>query len=207
MSGVAPALSRRQALSLSLIIMAGGCGKESPPLAYPDGPDQANRDHEIFDIVLSDLIDYEEFDPAVGGRGVNKSQIVLSDTTLKQRFSDRLLDGRPCNLPKEIPSEIWADLIRRNAQGKRYSLARYHPSNPHILVRDLSQTDLDGFGGVFPDARGYVELSLPGYSRGGQTALFHFTFGPTPHGAVGDYLLSRVKGRWEIVGRFIGYFD
>ena len=41
-----------------------------------------------------------------------------------------------------------------------------------------------------------------GYSRDGQTAVVYFTFGPTSHGAGGYYLLSKVKGRWEIIERF-----
>jgi hypothetical protein len=50
-------------------------------------------------------------------------------------------------------------------------------------------------------------MHLPGYSRDGLTALVDFTFGPTPHGAVGFYLLKKVKGRWEIVECEIGYFS
>src|SRR5262245_37120931 len=44
-------------------------------------PALVSTDHDIFDIVLTDLIDNQDFDPAVGGRGVPKSEIVFADTT------------------------------------------------------------------------------------------------------------------------------
>jgi hypothetical protein len=44
-------------------------------------PQSASVDHEIFDIVLTDLLDNKEFDPGTWGRGVKKSQIVLGETT------------------------------------------------------------------------------------------------------------------------------
>jgi len=109
---------------------------------------------------------------------------------------------------KKIPSAVMDDLLRRNPDRKQLFLTRCQPSNPNILVRSLSQVDQDlGFCSQFPDARGYVESFLPGYSRDGRTALVLFSFGPTPHGAIGCYLLSKTNGRWEIIERSIGNFD
>lgn len=58
----------------------------------------------------------------------------------------------------------------------------------------------------FPRARGCVRAHLPGYSRDGLTAIMRFGFGPTQHGAMGYYLLKKVGGRWEIIGRSIEYW-
>ena len=161
-------------------------------------PQSVSLDDEIFDIVLSDLIENQEFNPATGGRGVEKHQIVLGDTTMvgfgrigETRFG---LD-RWCR-EKGIPLEVQDDFSIRNPKGKRCVLARYRPSNPNILVRALGPIDRDlGFSARFPDARGYVETHLPGYSRDGATALVVFTFGPTPHGATGCYLLGKMEGQ------------
>jgi hypothetical protein len=170
-------------------------------------PTWASIDHDIFDLVLADLLVNEEFNPAVGDRRLSESQIVLGDTTL-----------RGFNLPityldswmkeNKVSLEILDDLAARNPKGIRYSLARFHPSIPNILVRNMSEIDRDlgFFSSQFPNARGYVETLLPSYSRDGLTALMRFSFGPTHHEANGYYLLKKVRGRWEIVGRSIRYY-
>jgi hypothetical protein len=174
-------------------------------LARP--PESVNLDHDLFDIVLSDLIDNEDFEPATGGRRVEKCQIVFGDTTLvgpgkigaslAAWFRD-----------KPIPDEVKNSFLERNPQGKRFLLAGYQPSNSKILVRDLRQVDQDlGFASQFPDARGYVESYLPAYSRDGRTALVLFSFGPTPHGAIGCYLLHKASGFWMISERMIAYLN
>jgi len=49
--------------------------------------------------------------------------------------------------------------------------------------------------------------NLPGYSSDGQTALLVFRLGPSSHGAVGYYCLTKRAGRWAITGGRIGYYD
>jgi hypothetical protein len=174
-------------------------------------PESSNPDHDIFDVVLSDLIDNEKFDSAVDSSDFalpKKPQIVLADTTYGQVIGSGLLHLDPDNTRREIPPDIQDDLMRRNPKLRRYTLPHYHPSNPNILVRDLSKVDLDlGFAAQFPNARGYVEPFLPGYSRDGQTAYFRFFFGPPRRSAMGFYLLKKVKGRWEIAWKQLGpYF-
>ncbi len=173
-------------------------------------PESASPDHEIFDIVLLDLIDNEEFSPMTGGRGVKKSQIVFGDTTAGWGGIMESSVYHIRNRNQKIPPDVEDDLRRRNrvdrnTRGKRFSLAGYHPSNSNILLRALDQVDRDflTFGGQFPNARGYVYAVLPGYSRDGREAVILFAFGPNEHAAVGCYSLKRVNGRWEIVWREI----
>lgn len=186
-------------------LMANGCGNAFAPLpSHAQGAESRNPDRAIFDVVLSDLIENPAFDPAVGGRHVKKSQIVLGDMT--QHVSERLICDECLQDERVIPLELRADLVKRNPRTARYSLAAYHPANPDILVRDPREIDLDlEFANEFPNARGYVLPNLPGYSVDGRTAVFRFILGPTPHGARGFYLLERRAGGWEITGRFLGY--
>jgi hypothetical protein len=172
-------------------------------------PQSVSLDQDVFNIVLSDLIENAEFDPATGGRAVEKRQIIFGDTTRVGfgRIGESRVGLDEWCREKGIPLEVQDDLAIRNPKGKRFVLARYQPSNPNILVRALRSIDRgEGFPAQFPDARGYVETYLPGYSRDGATALVVFTFGPTPHGAMGCYLLGKVKGQWEILERLCGYF-
>ena len=55
-----------------------------PPVIFVElatQPQSADTDHDLFDIVLSDLIDNKDFYPATGGRGVEKCQIVFGNMT------------------------------------------------------------------------------------------------------------------------------
>ena len=182
-----------------------------PPLVIVElarPPESINPDHDIFDLVLADLIENPEFRPATGGRGVKKHQVVLGRTTNVGSGNVPLsrTDIGTSIQEKGIALEIENHLRDRNPKQTRYVLADYRPSNPNILVRDLSDLDRDmGFDSKYPDARGYVETWLPGYSRDGQTALLYFTFGPTAHGAVGCFVLRKTNGSWKISDRRIGY--
>jgi hypothetical protein len=194
----------RKQFVLTVLLCVGyafaGCGPENAP--RPDISGQAagtNADYDILDIVLRDLIGNKEFDPAVGGSAVGKSQVVLDDFTFGG-VSDELLSHLTTDPAKAIPSEPRADLVRRNRKGKRYSLKNYRPADSRIRRSDLSRVDLDvGFPNEFPAARGYVLPYLPGYSRDGRSAVFFLRFGPASHGAFGYYLLKRVAAHWEIV--------
>jgi hypothetical protein len=206
----APLMRTESLVSLVLCFacLAGGCSK--PSASSPDlilQPQELSADHEIYDVALLDMISNKEFDPAVGGRTVNKSQVVLQDMTWGA-LSDHFLSHSLGDKATAISSEIRAELLRRNPKGRRYSLASFHPSSPSILVRDLSGVDIDwDFAEAFPDARGYVQAFLPGYSRDGRLALFYFHFGPTPHGAVGCYLISRETATWKIVWSSFNHFN
>jgi hypothetical protein len=194
------------AVAFAALVIAGFVLAFRDPVVVVErapAPRWANIDHEIFDIVLTDLIENQEFDPAVGGRGIKKNQIVFGDTT-SVGAGYQLVDA---HYLKDVPLDLRHDLAARNPRRTRFSLAGYRPSNPDILVRDLRKVDQDfDFAADFPNARGYVESRLPGYSKDGQMVVVSFRFGPTAHGAIGYYLLKKVKGRWEIVRRDLGYF-
>ena len=193
---------------LFLGILVPGCRNKSAP--NPKHVRQGgimSIDGEILDAVLSDLIGNRDFNPDRGGNGAKKSEIVLDDKTFGG-MSNHLLHNASCNPCKEVPLEIRDDLVRRNPKGTQWSLALYHPARSNVRVRDLSGIDqVLEFGQAFPDAVCFVNPYLPGYSSDKRTALFACHVGPTPHGAMGYYLLKKVHGRWEIVWRFIGYFD
>lgn len=164
-------------------------------------------DHDVFDVVLTDLIVNKEFDAAVGPGGAARTQIVFADTTL--RGIGRLgFSLETWARDKKVPKDLTTEFLRRNPVKTRYIFNRYRPSNPNILLRDLRLVDTDfTFAGQFPTARGYVQSHMPAYTRDGLTAFVSFAFGPTPHGAGGWYLLKKVNGRWKIVEREIGYYS
>src|SRR5262249_33873561 len=86
-------------------------------------PGSANFDYDVFDVVLSDLIDNKEFEPATGGREVEKPQIVFGDTTrvgFGEAGVNRIGGLGEWMRKRKISLEVTNDLMSRNPPSKRY---------------------------------------------------------------------------------------
>jgi hypothetical protein len=168
---------------------------------------RASVDHEIFDIVLTDLLANDDFLSSRDRDGKQVSRIVFSSMT-EEGYPEDLehISGYLGDLvsEKKLDKDVVENCNDRNPPKVRFSLTEYHPSNPGIVVQDL--TEEEHSLGIKQSNRGWVEVQLPGYSKDGQTALLRFTFGPTPHGSDGFYLLRKVKGRWEIIAKRLSYY-
>ncbi len=168
-------------------------------------PNSVSIDHEIFDVVLSDLVDQEDFNATIGGKTAKKTMVLFHPFT-SGHVSRTALDFLPWTRENGVAADLLDDLARRNPAGRLFSLADYRPSNPQIQVRVLDRADRDMYYDRFPEACGYVIPHLPGYSRDGQSAIFYFSIHPLGyHPGSGSYLLKRVSGRWTIIGRTIYY--
>jgi hypothetical protein len=171
-------------------------------------PLRANVDHEIFDIVLSDLLVDDNFGPTAKSEEGKPKQIVLSALTEEGYPEDPESIGEQMGKfisDKKMDRDVLHDSFDRNPPKVRFSLVDYRPSNPSILVRDLK----DNYRWSFHELNvgmGWVEVLLPGYSKDGQTALLRFGFGPTAHGAEGYYLLKKAKGHWEIIDKGLWFY-
>jgi hypothetical protein len=169
-------------------------------------PRWVNTDHDIYDIVLADLIDNPEFNFTIEGSGPKKTQIVLHAVT-GGHVSHRYFDFFRWPRDNGTPEDVLDELVERNPKGKQFTLADYQPSNPNIAVATLSQSELE-YRTVprFPKSCGYVVPYLPGYSRDGKTALFSFRLPPLGyHPGWGCYLLKKKDGRWEIAKKHVYY--
>jgi hypothetical protein len=193
-------------LLLGLLWCAAGCERREVSHAPRVRPAQlSSADAEIFDAVLPDLISNPDFDPAVGGRAVAKRQIILDDTTIGGT-AGQLVERSELTVTRAARSQLRDNAVRRNPPGLRFRIASYQPADENVVVRNLSAVDLGlGFAEIFPDARGYVQPLLPAYTEDGRAAVFAFHFGPTPHAAVGCYLLTRDNGQWNVKQRWIAY--
>jgi hypothetical protein len=164
-------------------------------------------DDEIFDAVLEDLVNNEDFNPVARGHGAKRTQIILDDETYGGA-SLNLIEQSPISLSPVVRSELRDDVLRRNPPGQRFFVTPYRPANENVVVRKLPRADLDfdlEFTERFPAARGYVEPWLPGFTEDRQTALFGFSLGPSEHGDTGLYLLKREKGHWTVTQRYIAH--
>jgi hypothetical protein len=170
-------------------------------------PLRANVDHEIFDIVLTDLLSNNEFYASPDKDG----KVLVICTKLSRKgypLDARNFRGKVGTMLHDLKldDEIVENLNNRNPSKVRFLLDDYKPSNPSIVVRDLDK-EPDGYGALGFGGPSWVMPLLPGYSKDGQTALLSFSFGPTMHGSVGYYLLKKEKGRWEIVEKELWHYS
>ena len=56
------------------------------------------------------------------------------------------------------------------------------------------------------DAKCLIEFWRPGFSADGKRCVIRFYYGPSPHGAVGTYVLKRGDKGWEIVDSTISFY-
>ncbi len=107
----------------------------------------------------------------------------------------------------KVPDEVLDDLVERNPRGVRYELVDYRPGSKDISVTFLNDDELAGdYRLRFPGACGYVVPHLPGYSKDGKTAFFHFSIPPLgEHPGWGFYLLEKTEGRWTIARKHVGH--
>jgi hypothetical protein len=186
---------------------ADGSGFSGGGFPSAEEPVLKEDDQRILEIVLLDLLDFEDFHPFGGSK--KKAEIVLGVKTAGSSgfLDDGQLDGESYDKnPHLIPSEIRSDLQKRNPK-EPISLVAFKPESKKILVSDLEGLYQFGkFGAKHPEARGYVETWLPGYSKDGQSAVLRMSFGPTPHGATATYMLAKKDGRWSVVWRDVSYY-
>ena len=169
---------------------------EPKPTVTPD-------DFQILDVVLVDLFDFKEFGDAVGV-GEGETEIILNAISAGASgyLSEEQLYAESFNDPeRSISGDLSNDLRKRNPGGK-IPLTGFNPSDPRIVVRDLSgMTKPRVSSDKYPRALGYVFAWLPGYAKDRQTAVFRASFGPTAHGATLTYLLAKKDGRWTVMWR------
>jgi hypothetical protein len=188
-------------------------------------PTRVNVDYEIFDVVLADMLvtDKSTEDSDIARSITPLLQLALGQLTRTTIPAEKKSDARLVvnvksqeGYPEEIrgSNDIWSILAKnqidpeilqdvndRNRRGVRYLLTAYKPENPAIAVRDLEADPRWGDYLQAFDLPNWAFLELPGYSSDGKTAVLKLTFGPTPHGAWGVYLLKRTGGRWVILDK------
>lgn len=186
----------------------------APPPTRPDDDDPTftETDRHILDALLKVLIEDDKFSPA--GRGTRlivvpeiqalrmPKDVDANGKATFEPFPDWQIedwDRQDDCLAEVLSREVWRSWARRNTK-KNVSLARYRPSNDRVSVQDAPKTEfgLGSFRGKYPDTKGYLFVSLPGYSKDAKTVGIHFDSGPghIHGGPSGDYVFTYRSGRW-----------
>lgn len=182
----------------------------------PPQSKEVNLDYEIVNSVLKYLVQDKNFNETLSKPSLS-SQIVLASS-----FPDRLIsadlvtdENGKITIQQAKLDQLLKNLVARNAEADRSFLmskgstpavdwSNFASKEKSILVKDVSSLNsgIDGwtqFKGLYPQAKGYVCLWLPGYDKAKKSALVHFLIGPSAHGGVGTCILERKKTTWKIV--------
>jgi hypothetical protein len=134
--------------------------------------------------------------------------------------------------PREgnVPEDALEDLERRNngplvhVSGMTFSsvrragaaLSNWSPTSPNVTLDDLDRFPrgesrsfalYDAVKKAHPDAMAYVWVALPGYSADRRQAVVRIAFGPSAHGAMAEYLLTKdAAGSWTVTWRKFHYY-
>jgi hypothetical protein len=165
-------------------------------------PSRVNADHDVFDIVLADLIENPDFNQSIRAPGPRSTQIVMHSQT-RGYVTRAFLEMYRWPRENGAPEDALDDLVARNPKGTEFTLDSYQPSNAKIVVANLGESQREYWSPPgFPGSCGYIVPFLPGYSRDGKTAIFLFRLPPLGyHPGWGCYLLDKKDGRWIIANK------
>ena len=130
-----------RALLLGLVGCAAGCSpRDAPRSPRARLAEESARDNEIFDAVLNDLINNEDFNPVARGHGAKREQIILDDETYGGA-SPGLVERSPLGLTPAARSQLRDDVLRRNPPGQPFSWRRsVHRTTKSSSVGSAVQT-------------------------------------------------------------------
>jgi hypothetical protein len=180
-----------------------------PPSPPPESRDRLlnEEDQQVIETVLLDLLAYQGPDQPF--RNSASPDIILIDKTdpsiafLSDDQMNGELDDKQAN---DVSLEIREHLLQRN--GEPTSLADFKPTSKHIRLEseDAVPTRFRGFREEGLQARGWVQVYLPGYSTSHDRVLLRFGLGPSAHGAVGTYCLIKQDGVWQVQWRRFAFY-
>ncbi|HEX3148369.1 MAG TPA: hypothetical protein VHR66_09820 [Gemmataceae bacterium] len=192
-------------VALSGVICATGCKSDNDPAPAP--PEEGSAISEDDAAVIKTAIGHfstQDFDFPFIGREA-QTGILVHRESAGGPWAKSLTDEVLSNATKwdnwTVPAEASESLRRRNAE--KASLSGLELSEGIILV-DLYAKPRIVFGDNRdpkdwpPNTKGFAHVWLPGYTADGRTAVVHFDFGPSEHGASATYLLTKGVGGWMV---------
>ena len=174
------------------------------------------RDRDVLQAVLLRLLTDSEFNMTRASS--NAAVIVLhSRTSQKTGFlqtHQMRSDIGKHTLPKEAEKDLQERNSPRNPRPDTYdainsSFANF-PFATNILVADLTgkmgSLLYREFRKAYPNACGWVEAYLPGYSKDGRTAVVRALVGPWTHAASVTAVLEKSGEKWNVKWHHIAFY-
>src|SRR5262249_10982188 len=151
-------------------------------------------DIRIFEVVLADFSKRKEAHMYLSWP--KRRVLILNDHSVEK--SGMLWDAQLSSEfdrkgGKDLPLRLRRALQARNKRPIEFNdlkLAAKDVVVFHIKDEELGDS-LGEFDKAYPNASGYVNAWLPGYSQDGKDAVLRFWFGPSAHGAISTYRLRK----------------
>ena len=99
-------------------------------------------------------------------------------------------------MPQVVPDDVIVSFIDRNSQ--TYDISSVGPIGQGIEIATRHERYWVDFEERFPDAKGWVSISVPDYSERSDQAMIRFWGGPSHHGAGCTYFLEKRQNEWTI---------
>jgi hypothetical protein len=171
-------------------------------------PWDRNRDRQVIEAALNDLMDPQNPENAIEFPAKNTSVIDVVLDEMTYAWCD-FAPEKPRQVERDtiVINEAWSDLERRN--GKSVFPVREIGLGVSWLIRyddldrlcataiDKDEPFWDYFQQCHPNASGCLWVVLPGYSRDGRTAVVAFAR-PSYHGQYWKYVLHKTQKGWEV---------
>ena len=175
------------------------------PALTQKGKFATERDKLVLEVLLAAVAADTEFPPPSSDA---KTQIVLHRRTPKK--VEPIINAFQVNYEtggRVLPKDAWDDLERRNvvrldpnarlisyenlAFPEGIQVANAFPSAEGIFIGKT-------FEEVYPQARGWVEAYVPGFSKDGKTAVVRARVGPSEKRAMLTAILRLQGGNWVV---------
>ncbi|MBX7222862.1 MAG: hypothetical protein K1Y36_23135 [Blastocatellia bacterium] len=174
-------------------------------------PELTNEDKAVFQAVLADFAKSKIEGSMV--RGTKENWILVHHKSENRTFwlTDAQLNA-DLGSQYRIPPEIRENLRSRNLQS--VSVPVLETKQIHVFDRNSfkpseTKPDFAGEDGIrqkYPQAKAWIWVYLPGYSRFRREAVVRFQFSPSPHGSSAIYSLQKKGQKWEIVWKKISHY-
>ena len=154
-------------------------------------------DRDLVELVALDFERHEDCDYGSGKSNVAVNRLVVNTDNLQ---SDEWV--------RYYAKSAWGgikpllELLRLRNQLDRRVDWRFTDS-PKLKQKDLYRMDERSLSRLRSQVRCFVSFLLPAVSSDGQNALVAFHPGPSPHGAIGFYVLRIRQGNWSIESRTV----
>jgi hypothetical protein len=165
------------------------------PLPYPW---DRERDRRVMETAL--FYDLNERNALFGDarRGPFVGKIVVDRLTSVEIAEDLLLVEVVSSLG--FLSDLAQAFDRRNAEGP-IPLEEFRFRDARMIIDQLDRLRQDALD-KYPDGVGFVQVSLPGYSRDGKHALVAITGVLSNHHSGVVFALDRSSGEWRVSGSY-----
>ena len=169
-------------------------------LAVADMPKITATDRTILRLVISDWFKDPESEGEVWPARTNGLLVVFAPSDTFTYAVQIAVDASP----RVIPADVMTSFTNRNAHA--FDIRSVHPIGEGVKIVERYERYWIDFEKAYPDAKGYADISVPGFSFSGDQAVVRLSGGPSHHGFTCTYFLERKHDACVIKWKKTAYY-